>query len=88
MCVCAESNKKEVLEPLTVLESPPVVVVGIVGYIHTAHGIRCIKTIWAEHLGEECRRRFYQNWSVPSVLTAYYAYDKAHIVLLYETDLF
>jgi len=58
----SKSNKKEVLEAVTILECPPVVVVGIVGYIETPHGPRSLRTIFAEHLGEECRRRFYKNW--------------------------
>merc|ERR1712198_466359 len=56
-------NKKEVVECVTLLECPPVMCVGIVGYIDTPRGTRAFKTIWAEHLGEECRRRFYKNWS-------------------------
>jgi len=55
-------NKKEVVEAVTILETPPVVVVGIVGYIETPRGLRTFKTVWAEHLSEECRRRFYKNW--------------------------
>jgi len=55
-------NKKEVVEPVTVVETPPMVIVGIVGYIDTPHGLRALKTVWAEHLSEECRRRFYKNW--------------------------
>ncbi|KAG7265369.1 hypothetical protein CRUP_004457, partial [Coryphaenoides rupestris] len=49
--------------PVTILETPPVVVVGIVGYIHTIRGLRTFKTIFAEHISDECRRRFYKNWS-------------------------
>ncbi|KAM7541843.1 hypothetical protein Aperf_G00000006010 [Anoplocephala perfoliata] len=55
-------HKKEVVEPVTVLECPPMVIVGIVGYIHTASGLRTFKTVWAEHLSEECRRRFYKDF--------------------------
>merc|ERR1711942_186107 len=55
-------NKKEVVECVTILETPPVVVVGVVGYIETPRGLRTFKTVWAEHLSEECRRRFYKNW--------------------------
>lgn len=58
----SEVNKKEVVECVTILECPPVMCVGIVGYIDTPRGPRAFKTIWAEHLGEECRRRFYKNW--------------------------
>merc|ERR1719220_2122520 len=56
-------NKKEVVEGVTIIETPPVVVVGLVGYIETPRGLRTFKTIWAEHLSEECKRRFYKNWS-------------------------
>jgi len=55
-------NKKEIVETVTILETPPVMVVGVVGYIETPHGMRALKTVWAEHLSEDCRRRFYKNW--------------------------
>ena len=57
-----EVNKKEIVEAVTILEAPPMVVVGVVGYIETPHGMRALKTVWAEHLSENCRRRFYKNW--------------------------
>merc|ERR1712121_410512 len=55
-------NKKEVVEGVTIIETPPMVVVGLVGYIETPRGLRALKTVWAEHIGEECKRRFYKNW--------------------------
>lgn len=55
-------HKREVVEPVTILECPPMVVVGMVGYAPTAKGLRTFKTVWAEHLTEECRRRFYKDW--------------------------
>ncbi|ESN97395.1 hypothetical protein HELRODRAFT_114251 [Helobdella robusta] len=55
-------HKKEVVEAVTILETPPMIVVGIVGYIETPKGLRTFKTVWAEHLGDECKRRFYKNW--------------------------
>ena len=60
--VGSKVHKKEVVEAVTILETPPVVVVGIVGYTETPRGLRQLTTVWAEHLGEECRRRFYKNW--------------------------
>jgi len=56
-------NKKEVVEAVTILETPPVVCIGVVGYIETPRGMRALKTVWAEHIGEEAKRRFYKNWS-------------------------
>jgi large subunit ribosomal protein L3e len=55
-------HKKEVVEAVTVIETPPMIVVGVVGYIPTPKGLRALTTVWAEHLSEECRRRFYKNW--------------------------
>lgn len=59
-----EIHKKEVVEAVTIIETPPMMVVGVVGYIETPRGLRVLKTIWAEHLSEECKRRFYKNWYV------------------------
>merc|ERR1712170_107830 len=58
----SKTHKKEVVEATTIIETPPMVLVGIVGYIETPRGLRTFKTVWAEHLSEECRRRFYKNW--------------------------
>lgn len=55
-------HKKEVVEAVTVVETPPMVCVGVVGYIETPRGMRALSTVWAGHLSEECRRRFYKNW--------------------------
>jgi len=55
-------NKKEVVEAVTILETPPIVIVGITGYIETPKGMRSLKTVWAEHISEDARRRFYKNW--------------------------
>jgi len=55
-------HKKEVVEPVTILEAPPMVVVGFVGYVETPRGLRALTSVWAGHLSEECKRRFYKNW--------------------------
>jgi large subunit ribosomal protein L3e len=58
----SKMHKKEVVEAVTVIETPPMVVVGVVGYVETPRGLRTLTTVWAEHLSEEVRRRFYKNW--------------------------
>jgi len=55
-------HKKEVVEAVSVLETPPMVVVGLVGYIETPRGLRALTSVWAGHLSEECKRRFYKAW--------------------------
>jgi len=60
--VGSKSHKKEVVEAVTIMETPPLILVGIVGYTETPRGLRQLTTIWAEHLSDECKRRFYKNW--------------------------
>ena len=55
-------NKKEIVEAVTIIECPPMIGCGVVGYIETPRGLRALKTVWTEHIGEEARRRFYKNW--------------------------
>lgn len=55
-------NKREVVEAVTVIETPPMVIVGLVGYVETPRGLRTLNTVWAQHLSEEIKRRFYKNW--------------------------
>lgn len=55
-------HKKEVVEAVSVIETPPIVAVGVVGYMETPYGLRSLTTVWAEHLSEEIKRRFYKNW--------------------------
>eukprot|EP00747_Dinoflagellata_sp_TGD_P153286 gnl/TRDRNA2_/TRDRNA2_177380_c0_seq17.p1 gnl/TRDRNA2_/TRDRNA2_177380_c0~~gnl/TRDRNA2_/TRDRNA2_177380_c0_seq17.p1 ORF type:complete len:402 (+),score=117.99 gnl/TRDRNA2_/TRDRNA2_177380_c0_seq17:85-1290(+) len=53
-------HKKEVVEPVSILEAPPMMVVGFVGYVETPRGLRALTSVWAAHLSEECKRRFYK----------------------------
>jgi len=69
-------HKKEVVEAVTILETPPIVVVGIVGYIDTPQGMRSLTTAWAHHLSEDILRRFYKNW-FRSKKKAFTKYQKA-----------
>jgi len=55
-------HKKEVVEAVSLLEAPPMRVVGFVGYVETPRGLRALTSVWAGHLSDECKRRFYKNW--------------------------
>lgn len=55
-------HKKETVDAVTILETPPMIIVGVVGYIDTPKGLRKFKTVFAEHLSDDCRRRFYKSW--------------------------
>lgn len=54
--------KKDVVEPVTVVECPPMKVVGFKGYINTPRGLRGLASVWAQNLADSVKRRFYKNW--------------------------
>ncbi|KAL0237140.1 hypothetical protein PCE1_000552 [Barthelona sp. PCE] len=55
-------HEAEALECVTVLDCPPMRVVGVVGYVETPRGLRTLTTVWAKTLDEGVKRRFYKNW--------------------------
>merc|ERR1739844_336818 len=44
-----KGGAREIVEAVTIIETP--------------RGLRALKTVWAEHINVECKRRFYKNWS-------------------------
>jgi len=76
----AKIHKKEVVEAGSIVETPPMVVVGFVGYVETQRGLRALTTVWAQHLSDGLKRRFYKNW-YKSKKKAFTRYSKK-----YETD--
>jgi large subunit ribosomal protein L3e len=55
-------NKKEVVECVSILETPPIMCVGFVAYVETPRGLRALTTVWAQHLDESVKRKFYKNF--------------------------
>jgi len=55
-------DKKECVEAVTILECPAMIGIGFVGYVQTPRGLRALTTVFAEHLSDEVKRRFYKNW--------------------------
>jgi len=60
----SKMHKKEIVEAVTVLVTPPIVIVGLCGYIKTPRGLRCLCTVWAQHLPDQFKRALYKNWHV------------------------
>jgi large subunit ribosomal protein L3e len=71
----SKAHKKEVVEPVTIIETPPMVVIGIVGYVKTPRGLRQLHTVFAGNLDESAKRRFYKNFKA-SKATAFQRYQK------------
>jgi len=58
----SKMHKKEVVEAVTIIETPPLIVIGVVGYTQTPNGLRSVASVWAQHISDEARRRFYRRW--------------------------
>merc|ERR1712196_67394 len=74
----SKAHKKEVVEAVTIIEAPPIVVVGMVGYLETPRGLKSLCTVWAQHLSNECKRRFYKNWGASKNKKAFSKYVKKY----------
>merc|ERR1719453_2061163 len=74
----SKAHKKEVVEAVTVIEAPPMIVVGMVGYRETPTGLKSVTTVWAQHLSNECKRRFYKNWGASEKKKAFTKYTKKY----------
>ncbi|KAG8952807.1 60S ribosomal protein L3 [Tulasnella sp. 424] len=73
----SKMHKREVVESVTIIETPPMIVVGVVGYVETPRGLRTLTTAWASHLSDDLKRRFYRNW-YSSKKKAFTKYAKRH----------
>jgi len=74
----SKAHKKEVVEAVTIIEAPPMMVVGMVGYLETPRGLKSLCTVWAQHLNDECKRRFYKNWGASEKHKAFTRYAKKY----------
>jgi large subunit ribosomal protein L3e len=72
----SKQHKKETVEAVTIIEAPPMVVVGLVGYVRTPRGLRSLTTVWAKHLSDEFRRNLYKNWYKSKSKKAFTKYTK------------
>lgn len=81
----SKMHKKEIVEAVTIIECPPMVAVGVVGYIETAKGLRALTTVWAAHLGEDFKRRWYKHWA-KSKKKAFTKYVKKYTEKKQEID--
>ena len=55
-------HKKEALEPVTIIETPPMMCVGVIGYKETPAGLKPVTTVWTKFVSPEMKRSFYKNW--------------------------
>ena len=53
---------RDVVEPVTIVEAPPMHGIGLIGYKETQHGLKQVGTYWASTISDEVKRRYYKNW--------------------------
>lgn len=58
----SKMHKKEVVEAVSVIDCPPMIVLGLTGYCRTQKGMRSLATVWAQHLPDQFKRTQYKNW--------------------------
>ena len=56
--------KRDFVDAVTVVECPPMKIVGFKGYIETPRGLRGLTSVWAQNLPDSVKRRFYKNWHI------------------------
>ena len=69
-------HKKEVVEAVTIVECPKMVVIGVVGYINTPRGLKKIKSLFAQTLSECAIRRFYKRYRGKGKYKAFNKYQQ------------
>merc|ERR1711865_1219143 len=74
----SKAHKKEIVEAVIIIEAPPMIVVGMVGYLETPRGLKSLCTVFAQHLSDECKRRFYKNWGASEKHKAFTRYAKKY----------
>lgn len=62
-----KTQTRELLEAVTILETPPMVIHGVVGYQKTISGLKRSKVILADHLSEGLLRRMFTKKFVPGM---------------------
>ncbi|KAF9763692.1 60S ribosomal protein L3 [Nosema granulosis] len=69
---------KEILDAVTLIETPPMVIYGVTGYEVTGKGLNRIATVYAPHIDESVRRREHgKAWEKVSANIGEYNREKA-----------
>lgn len=57
-------HKKEVVDAVTIIETPPMVGIAVIGYHETPNGLQAVTTAWASIVSNEVKRNYYSKWIV------------------------
>lgn len=67
-------HNKDITEVVTLLETPPMTVVGVVGYKPTSKGLTKIGVVWAKHLGQDFLKRVTKSAKQEQLKIAFKSY--------------
>lgn len=68
-------HNKQAIDQATIIDAPPMICTGVIGYAHTPKGLEPITAVWAAHVAESAKRRFYKNYR-SSKKNAFSSYQK------------
>mmetsp|Transcript_30308 Transcript_30308/g.47457 ORF Transcript_30308/g.47457 Transcript_30308/m.47457 type:complete len:385 (+) Transcript_30308:3627-4781(+) len=58
----SKNSVKDRVESVSVIETPPIKIMGVIGYIRTPNGLKSFKTVWSNSLDDSFIRNYYKNW--------------------------
>jgi len=70
------NNGKDITEVVTLIETPPMTVVGVVAYKQTSKGLEKIGVVWAKHLAQEFIKRICKSKNQEALKSAYKSYQE------------
>lgn len=68
------THNKDITEAVTLIETPPMTVVGVVGYKSTSKGLAKIGVVWAKHLSQDFLKRVVKSKNQERIKAAFKSY--------------
>jgi len=68
------NHNKDITECVSLIETPPMTVVGVVGYKSTSKGMTKIGVVWAKHLGQDFLKRVCRSQKQDQLKNAFKSY--------------
>jgi hypothetical protein len=65
------------MKAMSIIETPPMMIIGVIGNIETPYSLHTLTTVWASHLSDEVKHHFYKNWYCSEKM-AFTHYAKKH----------
>lgn len=70
-------NGANIIQATTIIDCPPLIACGVVGYVETLKGKQALTTVWATHVSDEVIRRLYKTQASKTQRKAFTKYQAA-----------